>query len=259
MEEQNKSAESVTDTKEKSSDNKTKLKSYQYVPYGVTSFNEFDAYKASEKTIDYLHSTMSVFMQIVENILYDNVSVNPLLDIQNATIELFRRLQMDKSLSSVKEFNHTTESVSINKSSGGFMQWAGIPTNKFEDKEQDIFMDSSHKKYVDKLKNGAAPMPVLYIWHIQEPVGMTTNIEYDERGFLKARGIIYPQYEELVVNLVKSEPDMGMSHGNKLQVLKFNKENPHWIEEYESHELTFLPNFNAANAYTGFILGDSNE
>lgn len=257
MDEQNKSVnEEKADEKLKSSDSKTKLKSYQYVPYGVLSFDEYDAYSESEKTVDYLHSVMSVYTQIVENILYNGVSVNPLLDIQNATLELFRRLQMNKSLSSVKEFNHKNDTVAIVKSANSFMEWYGVPTNKFEDKEADIFMNKSHKRFVEKLKNGEAPMPALYIWHITEPVGVATNITYDERGYLKAQGIIYPQYEELVVNLAKSEPNMGMSHGNKLNVIKFNDENPHWIEEYASHELTFLPNQEAANELTDFGLGD---
>lgn len=244
----------TNETEEKTDELKIR-KAYQYVPSNVLSFDALEQLRRSEEVYEQIHTLMSSYVQIVDNILYSGLSTNPVMDLQNITLDLLRRLRINKSSDNSEDFEFTGDKVRVVKS-GGALEWYGIPTNNFIDREADIFTADAHRLYVKKLKEGSASMPYLYIWHIEEPVGISTIVEYDERGFLKAKGYVFPKYETLVKNLCAMTPDMSMSHGNELRVIRFNKDDNHLIEEYESHEFSFLPNKNAANGLTKFALGD---
>jgi len=130
------------------------------------------------------------------------------------------------------------------------LQWVGIPTNKFIDRHNQMILESAHLNFIKDVERGIEPYPVLLIWHIpDEPVGFTNWLAWDERGFLLAGGEIYKEYEDLIIKLCNSTPNMGMSHGmpsNKV-ILKQNK-----FYKYVSVEYSFLPQDEAANVLTKF-------
>lgn len=134
------------------------------------------------------------------------------------------------------------------------MYWGGVPTNKFQDRDNppDIFCDAAHRKFV-KAVSQTQQYPDLYIWHIPKAVGKAKWVDYDERGFLVASGIIYPEYEELVQSIVKNaKGPLGMSHGVNAGAYKRDANEPNVIVEYFSHEFSLLPLSEAANLLTAF-------
>jgi hypothetical protein len=155
---------------------------------------------------------------------------------------------------SIIEPNEST--ILFIKSADGQLRWIGSPTNKFEDVHKHILMEKAHKLFVERIEKGEVPYPKLLVWHEQEwEVGSTDWVAYDERGFLVAGGIIFPQHETLMKELQKDQ--LGMSHGMPMSSVKFQKLNTEkgdylGISEYVSDEFTVLPVNEAANKLTNW-------
>ena len=105
------------------------------------------------------------------------------------------------------------------------------------------------------LESGEAEYPDLYIWHRKPAVGKATWVDYDDRGFLVAGGVIHKEYEALVTNLVANATEpLGMSQGIYRKDIKFDKDGV--ITEYKPFEFTFLPHKNACNSLTAFTTNE---
>lgn len=214
-----------------------------YVPYGVYSFAQLDKINQVYEFQDELREMYYEFVVLGENILmdYPEQAGEKLKTLVNEFAARLKAMQ-DKLISG---------SVALFKSEDGNLYWAGVPTNKFEDRQKDIFSDISHRKLVKALDEGTASYPDLYIWHQQPAVGKATWVDYDERGFLMAGGIIHKEYESLVVNLVANSTEpLGMSQG--IYVKDIVRDNDGTILEYYPFEFTFLPHKNACNSLTAF-------
>lgn len=214
-----------------------------YVPFGVYSFEQMDKVNQAWAYRTKLQEMYWDFVALGDNILMDYPE------------EAGTRL-----LTLVKEFNARLSalqqqlqsgSIALFKSNDGTLYWIGVPTNKFQDRENDIFSDVSHRKLVKALDEGKAPYPDLYIWHQKPAVGVATWVDYDERGFLVAGGTIHKEYEDLVLSLVaNSEEPLGMSQG--IYVKDVKRDSDGTIVEYTPFEFTFLPHKNACNLLTAF-------
>lgn len=214
-----------------------------YIPYSVFSFADLERVEAAQEFKWKLAEMYYDFVIIGENIL-----------------DAFPESAGEKLIALTKEFtarmkvlqdNLQSGSVALFKSTDGNLYWAGVPTNKFQDRENDIFSDISHRKLVKEISEGNVEFPDLYIWHKQPAVGKATWVDYDERGFLVAGGIIHKEYEELVTNLVAhADEPLGMSQGIYTKNIKRDEEGT--IVEYIPFEFTFLPHKNAANLLTAF-------
>jgi hypothetical protein len=214
-----------------------------YVPYGIYSFGDLEKIQVSIDFREKLREMYWDFVSIGDNILMDYPDQAGERLIALVT-EFNSRLQaMQKKL--------TSGNVALFKSDDGILYWAGVPTNKFEDREKDIFSDISHRTLVKSLDEGTHAYPELFIWHQRPAVGITTWVDYDDRGFLVAGGTVHKEYEDLVINLVTNltEP-LGMSQGIFTKDIKRDSENT--IIEYFPFEFTFLPHKNACNSLTAF-------
>lgn len=214
-----------------------------YVPYGITSFEQLDAYENVEEYAEHLREMFYQFVVIGDNII--SMYPNEAVDMLSSLVKEFN----GRMLKLQNEFK--SGSVALFKSHDGNLYWAGVPTNKFQDREHDIFSDISHRKLVKSLESGVAEYPDLYIWHRKPAVGKATWVDYDERGFLVAGGIIHKEYESLVMNLVANSTEpLGMSQGIYRKDIKFDSDGA--IIEYTPFEFTFLPHKNACNLLTAF-------
>lgn len=217
-----------------------------YTPFNVYSFAQLDNVKKVEAFNDQVRELYWQFIAIGENILYDYPNEAPARLIALVTEFNQRLQQLQTQLQS--------GSVALFKNYDGTMYWVGVPTNKFKDREDDIFSDISHRKLVKSLTNNEWSYPDLHIWHNKPAVGKATWVDYDERGFLVAGGVIHKEYQELVETLVKTsiqnnEP-LGMSQGIYTKDLKRDSDGV--IIEYKPFEFTFLPHSNACNILTSF-------
>lgn len=229
------------------SDTETTEKGMGWVPFGVYSFQQFEVAEQLQDLKEEYNDAFDIFLQIADNIMYErpenyiDLMVQLTKDFSKKLIEI--RLQEGSVLKS--------GSVALFKSNGQ-LQWVGVPTNKFQDRQKDILSDAAHKKFVKMLKSGEAEMPVLFPWHTGE-VGITTWVDYDDRGFLVAGGVIHKQYEDFVINLITNTTEpLGMSHGMWNKDIKRDKNEPNVIIEYKSFEFSFLPHSQAANLLTSF-------
>jgi len=228
-------------------ENETVDKALSYVPFNVFSFAEFEMADKLDDVRKAYHKAFGVFMQIADNIMYERpenhveLMLRLLKDFSNRLIEI--KLSEGQLLKS--------GSVALFKAANGQLQWIGVPTNKFKDRESDILSDAAHKKFVKMLKEGKAEMPDLYPWHTGK-IGKATWVDYDERGFLVAGGYILKEWEEFAINLINSTTEpMGMSHG--MLVKDIVRDADGVIVEYKSFEFSFLPESQAANLLTSFV------
>ncbi|RTL00252.1 MAG: hypothetical protein EKK57_07570 [Proteobacteria bacterium] len=215
-----------------------------YVPYGVYSFADLDSVHAAHEFQEELREMYYDFVVIGDNILNDFPSeagerLLTLVKEFNARLTLMQRELVSGSIALFK----SKEDESL--------YWVGVPTNKFIDRENDIFSDISHRKLVKSLDEGSVEYPDLYIWHQKPAVGKATWVDYDERGFLVAGGTIYKDYEDLVINLLANSTEpLGMSQGIYRKDIKVDSDGT--IIEYKPFEFTFLPHKNACNLLTAF-------
>ncbi len=216
-----------------------------YVPYNIYSFADFEvADKLDDIRRTYNH-VFQTFMQIADNIMYEKPDNH--VDLMIQLMRDFSRKLVDIKLMEGQMLK--SGSVALFKSNDQ-LQWIGVPTNKFQDREKDILSDAAHKSFVKLLKSGEAEMPSLYPWHVGE-IGKATWVDYDERGFLVAGGYILKEYENFAINLISNTTEpMGMSHGMYTKDIVRDKDNV--IVSYKSFEFSFLPQAKAANLLTSF-------
>lgn len=217
-----------------------------YVPFDVYSFDTLDTVHGMQQIKKEYQDLLCVFMQIADNIIYDHPdgSEDKLLklaqDFQDRLVQI--KLEAGEMFKS--------GSMCLFKADNGQLQWMGVPTNKFIDRDNDILSDYAHRQFVAKVKAGEIPYPDLYPWHTGT-VGKSTWIDYDERGFLVAGGYILPEYEQFVTNLViNTKEALGMSHGMYKGDIVRDKDGI--IIAYKSFEFSFLPQSKAANLLTSF-------
>lgn len=233
----------------------------QFVPFGVTTFAELDVVTADLEKRDELVDLYFSYMQMADDILF--AQVVPLSQVTAAmtrlTMEFLDRMSRIETLGETfaleKEASSKNGQIALYKDIDGVLHWGGVPTNKFIDRSvpPDIFAESAHKQFIKDLNSGDAVMPSLYIWHMPVEVGITTWVDYDKRGFLKAGGTIHKQWEPLVLSLImNSEEPMGMSHGVWLKDIIRDANESHVIRGYKSYEFSMLPLSEAANLLTSF-------
>ncbi len=233
----------------------------QFVPFGVTSFAELDVVSADLQKRDDLIDLYFSFMQMADDILF--AQVVPLPQITTAmtrlTMEFLDRMSRLETLSETfsldREASAKNGQIALYKDIDGVLHWGGVPTNKFIDRSvpPDIFAESAHQKFVKDLQIGNADFPSLFIWHMPVEVGITSWVDYDDRGFLTAGGTIHKQWEPLVLSLImNSDEPMGMSHGVWLKDIVRDEEETHVIRGYKSYEFSLLPLSEAANLLTSF-------
>lgn len=244
---------------------------YNYVPYNVINFDQLDQ---REKLEDLNEDISELFLQFVtmgERIICgDWWSEDEALRKQSKSdlmesligqfLKRFKKLTNEydlnsslfKSVKDVKEENIVVKSdkVMLYKGLDGNLKWAGIHSNKYKDRDNDILTEKAHKRFVEKVYAGEYEFPVLEIWHSKKAVGEANWLAYDERGFLLSGGNVYKDFEELVTMLCKNDPDLGMSHGFYEASVEYDEDGH--IIAYKSDEVSLLPVTSAANLLTNF-------
>lgn len=187
------------------------------------------------------------------------MTLNELLALK----EIINKLVDDYPLADIEEINllpdiHRSFGLykALNEKGDEVLRWYGVPTNKFADRDGDIFTSYAHENFVSAVDAGIERFPELWIWHIEIPIGVTDWMAYDERGFLLASGYIFPEYEKLILAIVNDHVErkvpLGMSHGVPTGKYRRDKVNEKVITVYFSKEFSLLPLQDAANLLTYF-------
>ena len=240
------------------------------IPFDVVSFTELDVVDRTREHIEKANELFFQFLLLADNIMFDRsgTMTDQFKNMEQLSDEFLSRFEnLASDANDLSKGSHVTAGDTFKASNGTVsiykhddkLWWSGVPTNKFidDDNPPDIFSDKSHRRFVEGIEKGVFQYPDLYLWHIPKSIGKSTWVAYDERGFLISGGIVYPEYEGLVKELlVNSDEIIGMSHGIKLDTIKRHPKLKHVIDEYNSFEFSFLPQKNAANKLTSFTLGD---
>lgn len=134
--------------------------------------------------------------------------------------------------------------------SGDTYKWLAAYSNnrRDDDNPPEIISAESHKDFDRALDQKEWPMPELWLWHIDYPVGSVDYHAFDENtGFPVAAGSFYPGYEWAAEGVIKAGWD-GVSHG--MPTKEIRRDDPTdktIITRHRTKEITLLPLWAAAN------------
>ncbi len=238
-----------------------------YKPYGgATSFEEVDAFREAQDTSIAVSSAKYMFDAIYDNI-WEEKDISPdekVVATEVAMKEMISRMQNpkedhkglgDKIKSLIgwrkgSKDEHPRESLlSITKDKNGDLRWLAIFTNKFEDREKEIFSVESHKEYEAWVDENHR-FPSLRVWHLPgTELGIADNVTYAD-GFMLATGTFYEESLDVAEKLM-SMKDLGLSHGF---IYSSEDLSDGVYKRYRTFEISVLPMEHVANTWTAFTM-----
>lgn len=154
----------------------------------------------------------------------------------------------------------TDSSFSVYKSEDDTWRFKGLFTNDILDRDGETLTLESHEFFLDSIEKGIWPMPELWPFHVNRPVGMVDDIGLvkgdDNHNYILVSGYGYPNYSQMFKAWSEwpSDDPLGMSHGMPRAFIKRDEADPSRITRYLTKEVTVLPQFRAANTKTMFIV-----
>lgn len=141
----------------------------------------------------------------------------------------------------------------LTKDLQGNWRWLAVFSNKFRDREGEIFSEKSHEEF-EAWVDATKAYPELRLWHVPgSRVGTSDYITYAD-GFQIASGTVDEGMEDVAESLAAAQKDLAVSHGYKYPESKQDEEGVY--EQYRSFEITILPVKNASNLWTSFSIED---
>lgn len=140
-------------------------------------------------------------------------------------------------------------------------RWMAAYSNNRRDNDNppEIISSDSHKAFDENLQKGLCPMPELWLWHVNYPVGITQYHTYDEStGFPVAAGIFNKDCEWAAEGIIKAKWN-GVSHGMPTRHIKRDKEDNSIITQHVTKEITILPAWAAANKLSFHLINKEAE
>ena len=126
------------------------------------------------------------------------------------------------------------------------LRWFVWASNKFQDKEGEIFEERAHKEFVGWLDDGGK-YPEAWVWHTPGTRwGVADWADYAD-GFLMYSGTVDPGMEDVAIQIANTK-GLGVSHGFKYL---YSDEENGIIGWYRDYEISTLPIERAANLWTG--------
>lgn len=167
------------------------------------------------------------------------------LSVEEKALSIARQIVGDNQPKAHKTPNNEKELL-IWKEDGRYLWLAAYSNNRLDD-EGEIISAASHKEFDEALTKKEWPMPEVYLWHIPFPIGRADFHAFDESaGFPIAAGHIYPGMEWAAEGVLKEGWD-ATSHGMPEQWIQYDPTNPGVIVRHRTKEISFLPQWAAAN------------
>lgn len=154
----------------------------------------------------------------------------------------------------------------IFKAPNGRYAFLATYSNNLRDNDwfPEIISGESHKRFVELVKEGKAPLPELWIFHEQDlKVGECIGVAVDEYDngvcFALAYGYFDEGMERIAESLMQLDVLPGMSHGMPVKSLSRLQTDSSIITQHETVEVSILPRKYAANRVTEFVTVGSEE
>lgn len=139
-------------------------------------------------------------------------------------------------------------SITRDKATGRY-RYVAVATNRYQDKEGEIFSAASHEEYVE-WANRTKRLPELWIWHKKgSRLGVADAVAYDrDSGFRVSTGL-FDLGREGAAEALAAMDGVAMSHGYSYDLKDLRDGVYH---RYRTFEESVLPAKHAANAGTAF-------
>jgi len=145
--------------------------------------------------------------------------------------------------------------------STGQLRWITLWTSDYldDDNPPDILSSYSHKDFIERVEKGVVPYPELWHWHTKGTRwGEADWLAYDEdNGVVWASGLIDRGHEKEALALMKSDEEIGVSHGMK--DVERDTHDKQVIARYTTYEISDLPLRRAANKMTALFIAEKNK
>lgn len=141
----------------------------------------------------------------------------------------------------------------------GDFRWIARYSNNFRDNDNppEIISKESHLRFLDRVEKGLSPYPQLWLWHRPEwKIGVADFLTVDEVDgnlFTIAAGRFDDDKKDAADWLMSLSGPISVSHGMPKSTLKYDPTDPTVITEHETREISPLPDWAAANKFTGFV------
>jgi hypothetical protein len=142
------------------------------------------------------------------------------------------------------------------KDNTGSYRWFSVYSNNYRDDDNppEIISEASHRAFTKAVDEGVFPMPELWIWHYDHPVGDADWLDFTDGGLALASGTFRKGYESTAKKLANYDEPLLTSHGMPTQYLVRDQDDPSIIWFHVTKEISPLPAWAAANKLTGFVV-----
>jgi hypothetical protein len=128
----------------------------------------------------------------------------------------------------------------------GALRWTAFVTNKFKDRDGEIFSEASHQEFTD-WANRTKAYSVLRLVHVPgSEIGKEDFTAYTD-GFVISSGTFNEGMEDVAESLAASKEALGISHGYYYRLKDLRDDVYH---RYRRFEITVTPASRAANSWT---------
>lgn len=241
-----------------------------WMPYGgATSFTDADRFLQAQEIEMAAGMQVAMFESLERNIWQSDLDARQKAQaIGRLASELDERISTataDPTTSPERQGQAeyrgvTTEATSedpgaafVMRDKAGKYRWLTIHSNKYRDREGDIFSEQAHKNYVAWATEHKA-FPGLRLWHAPLDIGQGDFVGYDDNGFVLASGTFKAGFEDIAERLAQMK-DLGCSHGYLYRPTDYQDG---VYNAYRSYEVSVLPRARAANTLTStaFFAGE---
>jgi len=134
--------------------------------------------------------------------------------------------------------------VAVFKDKSGAWRWVAVHSNKFYDREREVFPEAAHIAYSEWVQR-TKMYPALRLFHVPVDIGVADFIDYAD-GFMLSSGTFKDGMEDAAKRLAGMK-DLACSHGFHYPVEDFQDGVYH---SYRTFEISILPAESASNRLT---------
>lgn len=243
------------------------------------TFGEYDQFAAARDVEDAVDGEVGVFNALIDNIRFDFelTAAEKAKAIEALAASLPARIDDARTSGTIPDHLHIPEgtggaiemtigaakddapiavtndpgSVSVFKDANGRWRWIAVHSNRYQDREKEIFSAESHKAWADYVYETGA-FPALRLWHIPADFGRADFVDYDDKGFVVSSGVFADGADDIAEALSRRK-DIGCSHGFRFDPRDLDENGVY--HRYRTFEISVLPSRSAANQLTAFSAG----
>lgn len=244
---------------------------------GATSFADLDRYNEQSRRENALSVTFSQFEMLLSNVMRNESltggqrvarmrqlveELGPRVETVTRNPEIAFRDTSEESLTGASNESSATApsgdsspglgtfggGLTAFKDKHGDWRWVSVHSNRYRDREGEIFPEIAHREFVARV-DATGEFPPLYLWHTPvAEIGRADQIDYAD-GFVVATGTFNALGVRAAERLAEYPGALGCSHG-----FSYDRS---WLkgsvyDRYHTFEITVLPLEYAANTLTAF-------